>query len=275
MNCITSITIALFISAAIAGEEVYSVVKQEGVGKNACGPCAYVNSMLKSNDEALLRSLEGESPEDKARNFGREFGSVPSVYSGKPETAYSEEDGVTDRDFLAMINKMRIGSGRAEVSDNYLLREIDETPTEFLRRIESVISKSIDSGFFPLLDLRRSKVALDDDGRMRWNKISGHWVCVVGVQFVADDLLIIRVADSDLGGVVSLVLHCDVLGEALTPMSLNYSDKGVLKWDWEKSGRCLTACSSILSVGKNKAKWFERSHLAACYIIVYDGLEQE
>ncbi|MDG1670358.1 MAG: hypothetical protein P8H96_05800 [Akkermansiaceae bacterium] len=264
--CTLAALLSIALSPRAQAKEV-EVIHQKAIGKNACGPCAYVNSLLRSGNKQALESLEGDTSADKVRFFAETFGNVPSIYEHKPETAYSDGDGVTDQDLLKMVNQSRKSSGQSAVSGEHILRKPGESPTAFLERIRASIAKSIASGFHPLLDIRCSKPVEESDGETRWHKIAGHWVCIVAIAHAADDLLVLEVADSYSGKVVSLALHCDIPNKAVVPVTLSFSEKGKVIWDWKKSDRCLFVCAPGLSIGRSKTAWFERSYLASTYLI--------
>lgn len=251
-----------------------TVIDQKNVGKNTCGPCAYLNSLLYTKNEKLLKALKGKTPEDKARDFCNRFGSLPSVYKGRPDAAYAEADGVSDFDLLAMTNKMRLESNSTQLSGAYLLRNKNEKATEFLQRVKTVINNSINAGFCPLLSIRSAKPVLEGDGTMRWNRIAGHWICIVSAKQLSDDMLLLEAADSNVGKVINLVVYCGESMYAVVPMSSKYNAKGLVNWHWEKSQRCLFVCAPSLSFSRFGAKWFERNYVAAGYLISHPEIKK-
>ena len=261
----TLITLFFLTFSALAQKP--KVLSQTKVGEKACGLCAYLNSLLHSDDQAMLNSLDGESLEEKASSFGDKFGNRPSVYQGKPEPAYAKEYGIADLDLLEMVNASRTEAEKEKVVGSYLLRGEDESPKAFLKRIRKNISTSINRGFPPLLSVNSAKAILEPDGVIRWSRILGHWVCVTGIKFISDDLLILKVADSYTGKLANLVLYNDQSNSAIVPMSSSYSEDGEFSWNWENSKDCLFICAPSLRLGRDEANWFQRRYVAASYLI--------
>jgi hypothetical protein len=83
--------IVLLLSAcAVNPPPGYPVLRQANLGKNGCGPCAWVNSLTAAGNTRLLAALKGETSEAKAGSFIAEFGTLASEpYRGR-RNAYSE-----------------------------------------------------------------------------------------------------------------------------------------------------------------------------------------
>ena len=245
------------------------VVAQQQMGDNACGPCALINSLLQSKDTPSLSMLAGTDPLDKARDFARRFGAGRSVAFGELRKAYSDENGTTDRDLLAMINRMRSEQGADPLSGQYLTKAPGETQRAFTQRIKRLIEDSIATGFAPLLSVRSVKAERNDAGEYEWNGIAGHWVCIVGIEETgtADPLLVLRLADSLSGKIIGALLYNGEPRGAKVPMACEVGLDGKETWDWMQSDNCLFLSAPELTMGTNNAQWHERTYIAARFLI--------
>ena len=122
-------------STGLAEKSSPPVLSQESMGKNACGPCSFVNSLTQSGDASSLARLKGGSALEKARDFAERFGEMRSVPYGEHRTAYSDNNGTADRDLLAMINRFRVEGGSSKLRGDFLLKNEQESSRQFAERI--------------------------------------------------------------------------------------------------------------------------------------------
>lgn len=265
----------VFSQVVIAEESALPILSQNKMGKMACGPCAFVNSLAQSGDEASLALFKGSTLLEKAQDFAKRFGGKQSVVYRDHRTAYSDKNGTADQDLLAMINQLRVENGSPKLTGEYLLKHKEQSSGEFSQRVRLKIEKSIATGFPPLVSVKSVKAERGDDGKYKWNGIAGHWLCVLAIEQVDEDVSVLRLADSLSGKVVTALLFTSNPRNCVVPMTFEIDDKGKEKWDWVKGDRCLYVSSPSLPLGTQRAKWHERTYIAARYLITNQDVEPQ
>lgn len=224
--------IAFLLTFSIASSETPPpVLGQKDFSNSACGPCAVINTLLQGGDEDALKKLEGDTMLEKAKNFAKRFGQEPSI-DHKGLTAYSEQNGVTDKDLLAMVNRFRAESDLPAMVGTYLARRKGEDRAAFKDRIHFLIERSINKGFPPLLAIRSASAELrEKKSAFLWYGHLGHWVSVVKLSKIDDDISLIQVADPAEGRLMHGTIYSPSPRGSLVPMTFEEDEKGNVDWD--------------------------------------------
>ncbi|MDB4817163.1 hypothetical protein OAH58_01105, partial [bacterium] len=107
--------ILLGITSLFASAEEPTVLSQKEVGEQACGPCAFINSLLFSNDQKALAKLRCDTPEEKATHFIERYGSTRSIFWKSDRNAYSEDTGINAPDLISLINSFRRRQNQSDI----------------------------------------------------------------------------------------------------------------------------------------------------------------
>jgi hypothetical protein len=258
-----------FLSQAYGEDNSHSILAQQAMGQMACGPCAFLNSLMQAGDVISMDKLGPGTPIEKAKRFAYQFGASESVVYGKDRSKYSNEEGVANQDLLLMINEFRKNCYLPLLSGEYILKGNNESSQEFSRRIFGSIEASIAAGFPPLLHIRSVKanqVGKEVDDYL-WQRIVGHWVCILKIEALDAHVFALKIADSWTGEVIGGLLYTHEPRNAVVPMTYEVTEKGEELWRWEKSNRCMFITAPSLPLGTTEAKWYQRTYLAAQYLI--------
>ncbi|MDB4452029.1 hypothetical protein N9129_02315 [Akkermansiaceae bacterium] len=262
--------ILLGITSLFASAEEPTVLSQKEVGEQACGPCAFINSLLFSNDQKALAKLRGDTPEEKATHFIERYGSTRSIFWKSDRNAYSEDTGINAPDLISLINSFRRRQNQSDIKGQLLVRGGNENSAQFIDRIHGVISKSITAGFPPLLDIRSTVAKRADlSEKILWHTINAHWVCIISATKVESDnpVLLLRIADSASGKIIgSLMCNAPPRG-AKVAIRTRIDGFGKEKTTWIGSSQCLFLEAPGMPLGTQKAKWHERTYLNARYLL--------
>ncbi len=213
--------------------------------------------------------LKGVAPIDKARDFAKRFGDANSVVHGDRQKAYSEElGGVTDQDMQAMINRLFKMNKSTPVFGEYIVRKEKESSIDFTRRIKLMVKESIDAGFPPLLSVKSVKASKSKDGEYLWNAIYQHWVCITEIQSAGDEALLIKLADSYSGKMITGFLYTADPRGSVVPMKYKTDADGNDIWNWENGINCMFLSAPKLPLGTQQANWNERTYIAARFLIM-------
>ena len=164
------------------------VVAQTSLGENACGPCATVNALLRAKApwRNALKSLEGETPLNKAQDLVRRFSRSPSdAYAG--EMAYDSKRGITWRDLTICFNALLSEHQAPPLKGDYLDRQSDESLEDHLRRVHGILATSIRKGMPVITSVRSFAPEPREGGDHAWKGLDGHYIVVTAVQDRIDD----------------------------------------------------------------------------------------
>jgi hypothetical protein len=261
--------VLIFLSQSYGEDQRHSILVQKAMGPMACGPCAFLNSLMQAGDDVSLDKLGPGTPIEKAKRFANQFGASESVVYGKNRSKYSNESGVANQDLLLMVNEFRRNCYLPLLSGEYILKSNDESSQEFARRIFGSIEASIAAGFPPLLHVRSVKAnqAGKGGGDYLWYGIIGHWVCILKIEALDDHVFALKIADSWTGKVIGGLLYTQEPRNAVVPMTYEVTEEGKEFWKWEESNRCMFIAAPSLPLGTLEAEWYQRTYLAAQYII--------
>lgn len=258
------------VSARQPTAEENEVLDQSAIGPNGCGPCALINSLKASRSKSILDALPGKLGAEKARSFIQKYGNVDSIPYGKARKSYTNENGTTDIDLLAMINTFARDIGSSELAGQYLLREEGQTAEQFLTEFREIVQSSISQGFHPMLSVRGLAAEYDKDREKHvWNSKGGHWIAIHSVGEVSRDQLsvVVDFSDSISGnrqiGLVSFNKH----RSANIPMTFTVDKFGNTNWNWVANSQTLEITAPGMPLGTTDAKWNERTFIAVRYLI--------
>ena len=251
--------------------ESQTVVRQAGLGKNACGPCAVINSLSAINHSSL-NQLTGSTGVDKARTFIERFGKEQSIIYGEFRTAYSNEHGASDRDLKAMLDRFLERHGDKPTQGQYLVRDAksSEDGTSFVARAHRLISSSIDARFHPIVCVRALTAEKQtESSEFVWNSKGGHFVTIHHVGNLSQDGLgfMVSLSDSLSGKRIDGFIYLDKTRKAVVPMDFSVDENGKEKWNWISSFDALTIVCPEMPLETVKAKWHERTLIVVRYII--------
>lgn len=251
------------------------VLGQDDFGNMACGPCAVINTLLQGDDEDSLQKLQGDTMLEKAKDFAERFGQEPSIdYKGR--TAYSEEEGSTDKDLLEMVNRFRAESNLPPMEGTYLERRQGEKQTVFENRVHFLIQRSIAKGFPPLLAIRSASVELrEKTSEYLWYVHSGHWVSVVELTKVDDDISLIQVADPADGRLMNGTIFSPSPRGCLVPMTYEVDENDETEWDWVGGDSCFFLSMPAMKLGTHQKSFHERTIIALRYLITPSDVVEE
>ena len=269
-----TLTLFLVLLISVCCHVEAPVVCQVPMGRNACGPCAGLNSLIQAKNVRILDSLAGDSGLDKSRSFALHFGASDSSISGIHRTAYSDEHGTADADLSLMVNRLFQNSAAPGVASNYLVREAGETPSDFVMRVQSNFDASIRAGFHPLLSLRAVAAQYDKASESNsWNSMGGHWVAVHGVDAASDDGLsfVIHFSDSLTGEMQTGFVYFNKHRRAKVPMQFTVNSEGREEWNWVSITDALTLVAPGMPLGTRRAQWNERAFITLRYAIFQDA----
>ena len=258
-----------FILALVVNPAVAQIVSQQEIGPNGCGPCAFVNSLLGSNANALSK-LPGESNVGKVQAFIADYGSPNSIPYGSGRSAYSAAHGTTDLDLTAMINRFFLNNKLPKVEGARVVRKKEESTADFVRRVQRILSESISNGFHPIVSIRALAVEPNEKrDRHVWNSKGGHWVAVHNVRnFGAERLAFsIDFSDSLSGEPKTGVVFAETARKSMVPMTFKVSQTGKEQWDWLSNTQTLTLFSPGMPLGTKRAQWNQRAFIAIRYVI--------
>ena len=241
-----------------------------------CGPCAIINSYLASESSKPLNHLNGKTNLDKVQTLIDDYGSVPSIYYGDAQMAYSPTKGTTDIDLLAMINSLSRDCGLLSLVGEHVMRKSGESQEEFINRIQKCISTSIANGFHPLI-IVRPVVAEYNASKKKylWEGKSGHWVAIhrVGALDQQSSGFSIEYSDSLTGELKTGIAYSEMDRKAVVPLRFTIDEKGKHDWEWVPNTQTLTLFTPNMPLATKEAKWNERSFIAIRYLI-YQPVEQ-
>jgi|GEM_PF-4698647 len=240
------------------------VLAQKQLGKNACGPCAFVNSLTQAMSDAALKKLSGTNALQKAETFATVYGGVESMVYGPARTAYHAKHGIAHKDLLMIANRFAADADLPLFARELVRRNDKETPSAFLSRFERTINESIKAGFPPVLGVRSVAASKKDGAKIiQWHTISGHWVSVVGVERPSpdEDMLLMRFADSLSGKILTGLVHFEPRN-AVIPMTFTLNEKGKEQWTWIPANKGLFLSAPSMPMGTERAQWYQRSYLS-------------
>ncbi len=245
-------------------------VGQSTIGKNACGPCAVVNSLSAAGRTELLSRLGDLDDDDRTRQFIKNYGSLTSKTYGARRTAYTVESGATDVDLQLMLSTFLEDQGLDPVEGKYVEREQDETDSAYVSRVHKLLFDSIEGGFHPLLSVRALAAEFGmDQGRFVWNSKGGHWIAIHEVSEVSNDGLGFTIEFSDSLSAQRLTGYFfhEPFRKSTVPMTFTVDENGKEVWDWASSDQCMMLNSPGMPLGTAKSKWYERTNIAVRYLI--------
>lgn len=262
------ISVAFAPCAAVAAGEAERnpppVVSQTTLGENACGPCAVVNALLRTQApyRKVLDSLPGEKPLDKAQELIRWFSQRPSdAYPG--EKAYQPERGITWVDMTASFNELLRSQNVPLLEGTYLDRKRDEDLSVHLERVHALLATSIRKGV-PVVISVRSFAPVQEKGEYVWSGFTGHYVTVTAVQERIDDEekgFRFSYTDSFTGKVETGYAHIDE--------ARNFSAaKGDAKrWEWLPNRPFLLVTAPSLRLSTQNQPWHLRTIIILNYAV--------
>lgn len=252
------------------------VAGQSSIGKNACGPCAVINSLIGAGNVDLLKCLGADDPEENARKFIRRYGELASETYEDGRAAYTEEAGSTDHDLQMMLNQFLDDQGREQVTGKYVQRESDESNEAYVDRVHQLLSGSIDAGFHPVMSVRALAAEFDhDQGKFLWNSKGGHWVTIHKIGDVSTDGLgfTIEFSDSISAKRLTGYFSHEPFRRSKVPMTFTISEDGEEQWNWVSSSECMLLHAPGMPLGTANSKWYERTIIAVRYVVYKDQAE--
>lgn len=258
------IATAVFTRGLVAGE-----IKQSEVGPNTCGPCAAVHSLYRSGSQNVLDRLSGQSKVEKAKSLIAKYGGMASIPYGERRTAYTKQNGATDVDMRAMVNRLLQDANEKEVVGTFLVREDEESEVEFVARVQRMVSESIGAGFHPLLSVRALAAEFDEKrDKPVWNSKGGHWIAIHDVQPLSKTEFVFRFSDSIAGEELAGIAYLEQSRPAVVPITFTVDDDGKEVWNWIPNKKTLTIVSPGMPLGTKNAEWHERTLICARYLIL-------
>lgn len=249
--------------------EAPPVVSQEGIGENACGPCAAVNAWLRwPAAGGLLAGLDGGSPREMVGSLIRAEGAAVSVVYGAPRLAYSEPHGTADADMLAMMNARHAKAGMAKLQGVHLEAGDGETAEHFHGRVRELVRGSLAAGFPPILSVRAMVASPGKDGKNVWNSLGGHWVVLTALPCGKDATgSYVRIVDSLSGRELGAYFHSGHPRACTMPMDFTLDGEGKEVWRWVKGDRCHFLSVPGMPLATARAPWDQRTEMVVRYLI--------
>lgn len=250
------------------------VLKQRPLGRNACGPCAVVNSLTISGNHDALAEISGHTPLEKGATLCRQFKATNSEVFGDQRTVYSDEHGTADADLALMINPALRASNQPLVTSCYLARKHNESRLGFVKRINQTLQQSLRAGFHPLLATRAVAAQFDNDRQQfTWNSMGGHWIAIHAAEDVSEDgrSFLIKFSDSLSGTLQTGFVNLDQYRRGRSPMRFDVDDDGEEQWEWVSSDQTLMLTAPGMPLGTTRARWNERTFIVLRFAIYRSG----
>lgn len=248
------------------------VVRQEKIGDMACGPCAVCN-MIAWGSQDLRQcgaTLPGETPDQRASALIEKYGSRASMTYLKGRNRYTAEHGIVAEDLCGFINDFLGEHGTVRVQGDYLDRTKDEPPGDHLRRVHSLLSKSLKDGVPPIVDLR-SFVARPAGWDYKWEGLMGHFVAVIGIDPAIEEGesgFRFRYADSYTGLIETAHVHVERARNFSATRAFSVSPDGMEQWEWITDYPYLVVTSPSLRLLTQKEPWHARTMIVLRYAVV-------
>jgi hypothetical protein len=199
-----------------------------------------------------------------------EYGRKPSdVYPDRPR--YREKGGMSDLELLGMVKEVLAEAKLATVEGTALDRTKAEAAGIHLRKVHTLLRRSLDAGFPPIVILRsfvvkpieKAKKGIDP---FEWWGVSGHWVSVLDVPRELEPgalSFVMRVADSWTGTTQQCFIH----EEQFRNFTAAKGDDRT--WTWPTVPQpYLIATMPVIPLGVKETPWYLRSNIVLSYGIV-------
>lgn len=260
-------------ASARENEAAIEVLNQSPIGRNACGPCAVINSLQLAKRTHLLSKLKGSTPLDKARDLISRYGSADSVQYGKRRTAYSEANGTSDKDLHVMLDQFLKDCQVSPLNGRHIVAN-ETSEVELISAFREMVALSIDQGFHPLMSIRALSANLTEgEEKHTWNSLGGHWVAIHAIGKISSEGLSVPIEFSDsLSGELQtglVVYNTSRLAEV--PIQFTVDEQGSTNWTWVSNQKTLELVSPGMPIGTKRAKWHERTFIAIRYLIFRSG----
>lgn len=143
---------------------------------NACGPAALLNSYRfgKPQWRKLSETPPGLSDRERIRSIAR--GPAMRESSSLPGRARWSRNGINLSDLRDVANEIAQPHMLPAISEEMLFLKSGEKQGAFLLRVRSHLARSLDSGFPPILSIRRF---VKRNGQ--WIALQGHFVTITSV----------------------------------------------------------------------------------------------
>jgi len=143
---------------------------------NACGPAAFLNACRFGSPEweEISKTPAGLSDRERIRSIAR--GPAMRESSSLPGRARWSRNGINLSDLRDVANEMRRPYALPMISEQTLFLKPGESQQAHIRRVRSLLARSLDSGFPPILSVRRYVKR----GGM-WTNVQGHFVTITSV----------------------------------------------------------------------------------------------
>jgi hypothetical protein len=149
---------------------------QNELAGNACGPAALLNSSRFGSPawRKLSETPAVLTDRDRIRAIAR--GPAMRESSSLPGRARWSRAGINLSDLRDVANEMASPLFLPPISQQTLFLNPGETQEAHLRRVRSLLARSLDQGFPPILSVRRYAKR---DGK--WTSVQGHFVTITSV----------------------------------------------------------------------------------------------
>lgn len=143
---------------------------------NACGPAALLNSYRFGNQKwrVLSEKPPGLTDRERIRSIAR--GPAMRESSSLPGRARWTRNGINLTDLKDVANELAYTGQLPRISEQMLFLKPNETQQGHLRRVHSLLTRSLSEGFPPIITIRRF---VERDGA--WRAVQGHFVTITSV----------------------------------------------------------------------------------------------
>jgi hypothetical protein len=178
-----SLALSLALGACATAPEFYEAqnlsanpFNQLDLAGNACGPAAFLNSCRFGSPawRKVSETPAGLSDRERIRAIAR--GPAMRESSSLPGRARWSKRGINLGDLRDVVNEMGLPHSLPVISERMLFLKPGERQQAHVRRVRSLLARSLDAGFPPILSIRRY---VKRDGN--WTAVQGHFVTITSV----------------------------------------------------------------------------------------------
>lgn len=251
-----------------------SVLNQNFVHENGCGPCALINQLQFGTEaeQTVFQKLEGKTAAAKAKGIIKRYGQrrSPTLRDGR---AIFRTEGMTWEDVTRLANWVRGDRGLPKLSETYLDRQKNEPLSDHLRRVHKTLKKSLDAGVKPIISFRSfTPKFYEETDQWIWDPLMAHFVTIIEIQ---NDIIEhekgfrFRFADSATGNVETGYAH---LSEARNFVAIKGHQRA---WKWVKQRPFLLVNAPSLRLRTQEQKWFVRTIITLNHAVYFDPAHKE
>jgi hypothetical protein len=178
-----SLTLSLALGACAASPEFHEAqnlsaqpFNQLDLAGNACGPAAFLNSCRFGSPAWRKVSETPADLSDRERIRAIARGPAMRESSSLPGRARWSRSGINLSDLRDVANEMRRPHSLPMISEQTLFLKPGESQQAHARRVRSLLARSLDAGFPPILSIRRY---VKRNGN--WTAVQGHFVTITSV----------------------------------------------------------------------------------------------